>query len=69
VTPDVEQAIRDAVEPILRSQGLEAVRVIPGLDHDGEPGVDPKVLIQSTPAVRRVLGTEDRMTKTSEPDR
>jgi hypothetical protein len=68
VTPDVEQAIRDAVEPILRSQGLEAVRVIPGLDHDGdpvlfvelkfrlvEPGVDPKVLIQSTPAVRRAL--------------
>lgn len=68
VARDVEQAIREAVEPILRSQGLEGVQVIPGLDHDGdpvlyvelkfrlvEPGVDPKVLIQSTPAVRRAL--------------
>lgn len=42
--------------------------MIPGLDHDGDPvlyvdltfalverGVDPNVLIQSTPAVRRAL--------------
>jgi len=37
------------VEPILRSQGLEGMQVISGLDHDGDPGVDPKVLNQSTP--------------------
>lgn len=68
VTPGVEAAIRDAVEPILRNQGLKGIKVIPGLDHDGdpvlyvemkfqlvEPGVDPKVLIHCGPAVRRAL--------------
>ena len=68
VTPGVEAAIRDAVDPILRNQGLKGITVIPGLDHDGdpvlyvelkfqlvEPGVDPKVLIQSGPAERRAL--------------
>ena len=64
VSPEVKQAISNAVEPILRSQGMEGVKVIPGLDHDGdvelkfrlvEPGVDPKILIKSGPAVRRAL--------------
>jgi hypothetical protein len=68
VSPAVEQAIHNAVEPLLRDQGLESLQVMPGLDHDGdpvlyvdlqfalvEPGVDPNVLSQSTPAVRRAL--------------
>lgn len=68
VSPEVKQAISNAVEPILRSQGMEGVQVIPGLDHDGDPvlyvelkfrlvqpGVDPKILIKSGPAVRRAL--------------
>lgn len=68
VPPAVEQAIREAVQPLLQSQGLEAIQVIPGLDHDGDPvlyvelkfhlvqpGVDPNVLIQAGPAVRRAL--------------
>jgi len=64
VSPVVKQAISNAVEPILRSQGMEGVQVIPGLDHDGdvelkfllvEPGVDPKILIKPGPAVRRAL--------------
>ena len=37
VSPEVKQAISNAVEPILRSQGMEGVQVIPGLDHDGDP--------------------------------
>ena len=68
VPSSVEQTIRQTLEPLLRSQGLESVQVIPGLDHDGdpvlfvelkfrlvEPGIDPDVLSQSTPAVRRAL--------------
>ncbi|MCP9888674.1 hypothetical protein KBY96_12155 [Cyanobium sp. ATX 6A2] len=68
VAPAVEEAIRGAVEPLLNSQGLESIRVIPGLDHDGDPvlyvelqfrlvqpGVDPRVLSQAGPALRRAL--------------
>ena len=68
VSSEVKQAISNAVEPIPRSQGMEGMQVIPGLDHDGdpvlyvelkfrlvEPGVDPKILIKSGPAVRRAL--------------
>jgi hypothetical protein len=68
VSAEVEQAIRAAVEPLLFSQRLDRIQVIPGFDHDGdpvlyvelhfklvEPGVDPKVLIQSGPAVRQAL--------------
>lgn len=68
VSSEVKQAISNAVEPILRSQGMEGMQVIPGLDHDGdpvlyvelkfrlvEPGVDPKILIKSGPAVQRAL--------------
>ena len=68
VSAEVEQSIRATVEPLLHSQGLDRLQVIPGLDHDGdpvlyvelhfelmEPGVDPKVLIQAGPAVRQAL--------------
>ena len=68
VSAEVEQAIRAAVEPLLFSQRLDRIQVIPGFDHDGDPvlyvelhfklvdpGVDPKVLIQSGPAVRQAL--------------
>lgn len=51
VSAEVEQSIRATVEPLLHSQGLDRIQVIPGLDHD----VDPKVLIQAGPAVRQAL--------------
>lgn len=70
VSAEVEQTIRNVLEPLLSSQGMEAAQVIPGLDHDGDPalfvevkfrmvesGVDPKVLSQATPALWRALGT------------
>jgi len=68
VSAEVEQTIRDTLEPILSSQGMESLEVIPGLDHDGdpvlfveikfrhvEPGVDLNALSQSTLAVRSAL--------------
>ncbi len=68
VSAEVEQTIRETLLPILSSQGMECVQVIPGLDHDGDPvlfveikfrlvqpGVDPKVLIQTGPALWRAL--------------
>lgn len=68
VSAEVDQAIRSTLEQLLSSQGLEGVQVNPGLDHDGdpvlfvelkfrfvEPGIDPYLLSQSTPAVRRAL--------------
>lgn len=68
VSAEVEQTIRDTLEPILFGQGMEGLEVIPGLDHDGdpvlfveikfrlvEPGVDPKVLVQTGPALWRAL--------------
>jgi hypothetical protein len=51
VSAEVEQSIRATVEPLLHSQGLDRIQVIPGLDHDG----GPKVLIQAGPAVRQAL--------------
>lgn len=69
VSAEVEQTIRDVLEGLLSSQGMEDLLVIPGLDHDGDPalfieirfrmvkpGVDPKVLIQAGPALLRSLG-------------
>ena len=68
VSAEVEQTIRNTLEPILSSQGLEGVQVIPGLDHDGdpvlfveikfqlvEPGIDLNALSQSTLALRHAL--------------
>lgn len=68
VSAEVEQTIRSTLEPLLASQGLEGVRVNPGLDHDGdpvlfvelkfrlvEPGIDPGQLSQSTLSVRHAL--------------
>jgi hypothetical protein len=68
VTPGVERTIRDTLETILSSQGMEDIQVIPGLDHDGdpvlfvhlkfrlvEPGIDLNTLSQSTLAVRSAL--------------
>ena len=68
VSAEVEQTIRDELEELLSSQGLEGVLVNPGLDHDGdpvlfvhlkfrlvEPGIDPNLLSQSTICVRRAL--------------
>ena len=64
VSAELEHTIRQTLEPILSSQGMEGVQVIPGLDHDGDPalfveikfrlvvpGVDPKVLIHTGPAL------------------
>ena len=66
VAPDEEEAIRGAVEPILRSQGLEGVRVIPGLDHAAVRRALWKLGERRFPHLRydfhddqRVLGTED----------
>ena len=68
VTAEVEQTIRDVLEGLLSSQGLEGVLVNPGLDHDGdpvlfvhlkfrlvEPGIDPKLLSDSAISLRRAL--------------
>jgi hypothetical protein len=68
VSAEVEQTIRDVLEELLSSQGLEGALVYPGLDHDGdpvlfvqlkfrlvEPGIDPELLSQSTLSVRRAL--------------
>jgi hypothetical protein len=37
VSAEVEQTIRDVLEELLSSQGLEGALVYPGLDHDGDP--------------------------------
>ena len=68
VSAEVAQTIRDTLEPILSCQGMESLEVIPGLDHDGDPvlfveikfrlvqpGVDPKVLVQTGPTLWRAL--------------
>lgn len=68
VSAEVEQTIRDVLQELLSSQGLESVMVNPGLDHDGdpvlfvhlkfrlmEPGIDPDLLGQSTISMRRAL--------------
>jgi hypothetical protein len=68
VTTEVEQTIRDVLEGLLSSQGLEGVLVNPGLDHDGdpvlfvhlkfrlvEPGIEPKLLSDSAISLRRAL--------------
>ncbi len=68
VSAEVEQTIRDVLQELLSSQGLEGVLVNPGLDHDGdpvlfvylkfrlvEPGIELNVLSQCTLAVRRAL--------------
>jgi hypothetical protein len=68
VSAEVEQTIRDVLEELLSSQGLEGVVVNPGLDHDGDPvlfvhlkfrlvkpGIDPEILSQSTISVSRAL--------------
>ena len=68
VSAEVEQTIRDVLEGLLSSQGLESVLVNPGLDHDGDPGlfvhlkfrlvdpgIDPRRLSDSAITVRRAL--------------
>jgi hypothetical protein len=68
VSAEVEQTILYTLEPILSSQGMERVQVTPDLGHDGDPvlfveikfrlvqpSVDPKVLIQTGPALWRAL--------------
>ena len=68
VSPEVKQAISNAVEPILRSQGMEGMQVNPGLEHDAapvlfehlkfrlvEPGIDPRRLCDSAITLRRAL--------------
>ena len=68
VPAEVEQTIRDILEKILSGQVMQSLEVIPGLDHDGDlvlfveikfrvvkPGVDPKVLVQTGPALGRAL--------------
>ena len=68
VSARVEETIRDVLQELLSSQGLEGVLVNPGLDHDGdpvlvahlkfrlvEPGIDPELLSQSSISVRRAL--------------
>lgn len=70
VSAEVDLTIRKTLDPILSSQGMEGIQVIPGLDHDGdpalfveirfkmvEPGIDPKVLIQTGPSLWRALGS------------
>jgi hypothetical protein len=68
VSAEVEQTIRDGLQELLSTQGLEDVLVNPGLDHGGdsvlfvhlkfrlvEPGIDLNMLSQWTLAVRRAL--------------
>ena len=47
VSAEVEQTIRDVLQELLSSQGLEGMLV--------NPGLDPNLLSQSTLAVRRAL--------------
>ena len=68
VSAEVDQTIRDVLEGLLSSQGLEGVLVNPGLDHDGDPvlfvhlkfrlvkpGIDPRLLSDSAISLRRAL--------------
>ena len=68
MSAEVEQTIRDVLEELLSSQGLEGVLVNPGLDHDGdpvlfvhlkfrlvEPGIEPRLLSDSAISLRRAL--------------
>ena len=68
VSAEVDQTIRDVLEGLLSSQGLEGVLVNPGLDHDGdpvlfvhlkfhlvEPGIDPRRLSDSAITTCRAL--------------
>ena len=65
---EVEQTIRNVLEDLLSSPGLNGVLLNPGLAHDGdsvmlvhpkfrlvEPDVDPSLLIQTTISARRAL--------------
>jgi hypothetical protein len=68
VSAEVEQTIRDVLQELLSSQGLEDVLVNPGFDHDGdpvlfvhlkfrlvEPGINPQLLSDSAISLRRAL--------------
>lgn len=68
VSAAVKQAIRNVLEELPSSQGLDGVLVNPGLDHGGDPvlfehfkfclvkpGIDPKLLSDSAISLRRAL--------------
>jgi len=68
VSTEVEKTILNVLNELLSSQGLDGVRVNPGLDHDGdpvlfvhlkfrlvEPGIDPSLLSDSAISLRRAL--------------
>jgi hypothetical protein len=53
VSAEVEQTIRDVLEELLSSQGLEGALVYPGLDHDGDPGAVRAAQVQTCGARHR----------------